>query len=32
MAAGQFKAIVFVAAMIAGMVLFALVDRRFRRT
>jgi hypothetical protein len=32
MAAGQFKALVFVAAMIAGMVLFALVDRRFRRT
>lgn len=31
MAAGQFKALVFVAAMIAGMVLFALVDRRFRR-
>jgi uncharacterized membrane protein YedE/YeeE len=31
MAAGQFKALVFVAAMIAGIVLFALVDRRFRR-
>lgn len=31
MAAGQFKALLFVAAMIAGMVLFALVDRRFRR-
>jgi uncharacterized membrane protein YedE/YeeE len=30
MAAGQFKALLFVAAMIAGMVLFALVDRRFR--
>ena len=32
MAAGQFKALLFVAAMISGMGLFALVDRRCRHS